>query len=386
MMNPHESRNPQNLLFVTAGRLLGSHVRFAGISRHATQRGWSVQVVEHANADTNFDDLLSFWKPLGVILEYGEDLPRDIPKQFTGIPTVCLDRNPDWGGLCICQDSRLAGETIARELSAIGTFSCFGYVGFPEEKYWDDERREGFRETLAHIGRSCEVFDARRKDDRTLERELDRWLAALPRPCGLMASNDNIAARVLGVCARGGISVPNEIAVVGVDNVIHVCETTTPTLSSVEPDFEGSGYLAAQTIDGIRNGRLSEGDFVLRFKPVRLVRRASSAVLRRHDPAVARALEHIRTNAASGLRVSDVLGIFGCSRRSAEMRFRRSTGIGIFEAISEARLELAKTLLSNRQQAVGPIAAIAGFGTEVNFHRAFLRATGQTPGQWRRNL
>lgn len=385
MKRPYETQRMKNLLFVTAGRLLGSRVRFAGVSHYAAQRGWSVQVIEHARADTDFKAILSFWKPIGAILEYGEELPREAIASFKDIPTVCLDRNPTWGGICICQDSRMVGKMIAQELSAVGTFASFGYVGFSEEKFWDDERRQGFLDALACVGRSCNVFDARKENGQSLERNLDKWLATLPRPCGIMASNDNMAAKVLGVCAQADISVPDEVAVIGVDNAAHVCESTTPTLSSVEPDFEGSGYLAAQTVARLYVGE-PPANRVLRFGPIQLVRRASSAILRRHDPTVARALEFIRTNAASGLRVGDVLAIFGCSRRSAEMRFLKSSGVSIFTAINNARIEKAMMLLRDKRQAIEPIASLCGFGTEANFHRAFLQATDLTPGQWRRQM
>lgn len=372
----------KTILFVTGGSLTSSQIRFAGVSRYATEKGWTVQAIEHAGGKTPFEDLIRYWKPLGVILEYGDELPRDAVRRFRRVPVVCLDRDPDWGGVCVCQDSREAGVMVARELLRSGDRISFGYVGFTEEKRWDRERRTGFAETLAVHGKTCAVFEASKCRERDLLGRIGDWVRSLPQPCGIMASTDVMSAKVLGVCARLGLSVPDDVSIAGVDNAIHICETAPVTLTSVEPDFEGSGFIAAELVDRIGLGEKG-GNRIVRFPERRLVRRASTTVLKRSDTAVQKAIDFIRTRATAGIRVDDVVAVIGCSRRSAEMRFRAAVGNGIFEAIDEVRVERAKELLSNPRQAVGPVADLCGFGTEANFRRAFRLATGLSPRAWR---
>ena len=379
MMNPAET-----LLFLTAGALSSSRLRFGGVSRYAARRGWAVQAVEYVGAKTALDELFRFWHPIGAVLEYGEDLPRNAVRHFRSVPVVCLDRDPSWGGVCVCQDSCAAGAMVARELLRSGDRRSFGYVGFPVAKFWDDERRDGFVSTLELNGRGCSVFDSSECNDKNLFQRMSRWLRELPLPCGIMASNDAMAMKLIGVCARLGLSIPDEVSVAGVDNAIHFCESVSPTLTSVEADFEGSGYLAAETIDRLLRGETLR-ERVLRFSPLRLVRRASTTVLRRADGAVSRAIDFIRLRAPTpaGLRAMDVVALMGCSRRSAEMRFRAAVGHGIFEEINFARLEQAKVSLCNHALTIENIAGRCGFGTVANFHRAFRLAEGVSPGEWR---
>lgn len=373
---------PPTLLFFTAGALTSSQIRFSGVSRFAASRSWSVQAVEYAGPGTPFEDLVRFWKPVGVILEYGEDLPRTAIRRFGRTPVVCLDRDPDWGGVCVCQDSFAAGEMIAHELLRSGDRQSFGYFGFQPPKRWDVERRRGFVETLAKYAKTCSVFDAAAPGSDGLLSSAGDWLRELPRPCAVMAATDGLAAKVLGVCTRLGLSVPDDVTLAGVDNALHVCENAPVTLTSVEPDFEGSGFIAAELVDRLAQGEPG-GDRVVRFPERRLVRRASTTVLRRSDAAIRKAVEFIRKNAAGGIRVADVVAVIGCSRRSAEVRFRAATGGGIFEAIDAVRIERAKELLRRPGQAIGPIAGLCGFGTEANLRRAFVQATGQSPRVWR---
>ena len=370
------------LLFFTAGSLSSAQLRFAGVSRFAAANGWMVQAVEGVGRQTPFEEIVRFWKPVGVILEYGEDLPRDAIRRFRRIPVVCLDRDPTWGGVCVCQDSFEAGAMVARELLRGGDRRSFGYVGFDPPKRWDEERRDGFVETLATNGRHASVFAASSGRAGESLRRVGAWLAKLPRPCAVMAATDGLAAKLLGVCAQLGLSVPDDVSLAGVDNALHICERSPVTLTSVEPDFEGSGFIAAELVARLAQGDRG-GDRIVRFPERRLVRRASTTVLRRSDVAVRRTVEFIRTQASAGLRVADVVAVLGCSRRSAEMRFRAATGSGIFEAIDAQRIDCAKELLRRAGQAVGPIASLCGFGTEANFRRAFVQATGLSPRAWR---
>ena len=213
----------RTLLFLTAGALSSSQVRFSGVSRYAAERGWMLQAFEHVGQDTPIEDLVKFWQPVGAVLEYGENLPRNAVERFGSVPVVSLDRDPDWGGICLCQDSYEAGRMIARELLSTGSRAAFGYVGFTERKHWDVERRQGFVDTLEMHGRTCSLFDSAACPRKERLSRLGDWLAALPRPCAVMAATDTMSAIVVGVAAQRGLAIPDDLSLAGVDNALHIC-------------------------------------------------------------------------------------------------------------------------------------------------------------------
>ena len=136
-------------------------------------------------------------------------------------------------------------------------------------------------------------------------------------------------------------------------------------------------------IDRLDQGERLENRIV-RFPERCLVRRASTYMLKRSDAAVGRAADFIRAHAVEGISVADVVKVVGCSRRSAEIRFRAATGCAIFEMIDAVRIEQVKDLLRNPLQSIAPLAVRCGFGTEANLRRAFRLATGMSPREWRK--
>ena len=180
------------------------------------------------------------------------------------------------------------------------------------------------------------------------------------------------------------LSLPHDLSVIGVDNYANVCETTSPTLTSVEPDFRRAGVSAAMMV--LEIAQASNRSAIERrrsYGPLRVVRRASTRVLARHDPEVAAALEMIETNACAGLTAAQVVKLFPCSRVYAEMRFRKATGQSILEAIQSVRLERAKELLRNPGQQIKAIADFCGLKSQNSLCKFFLKKTGMTMSAWR---
>ena len=215
------------------------------------------------------------------------------------------------------------------------------------------------------------------------ERALAAWLRGLPRPVGLMASNDVRARQVLDICADQGISVPHEIAVIGVDNDELLCEMSNPSLSSVVPDTETIGFNAAALVDRMIRGD-TPPDAPPRVKPLGMVERASTDALAIRDADTAAAVRFIRSRACDGITVSDVLDHVQVSRSTLQRRFLGSVGRSAKSEILRVRLQRAKHLLRTTCHSLAEIAELTGFGYPANLSQAFAKDTGQTPGQYRR--
>ena len=212
---------------------------------------------------------------------------------------------------------------------------------------------------------------------------LKPWLLKLPKPCGLFAANDDIATVVLDACRAGGLSVPDDIAVIGVDDEPSVCEATKPSLSSVRPNFERAGRLAVDLlVRHLAQPELAEEHILFPVAGVTL--RQSTRHLAQPNAKILAALEFIRREATHGLKAADVVAFLGLSERLAETRFKAATGHRITEEITEVRLVRALELLRDPHQALGPIANLCGWNSDIYLKRLFKARYGLTMSQWRK--
>jgi len=235
-------------------------------------------------------------------------------------------------------------------------------------------------------GHQVRVFrHAAKSDEVSMQPRLRQFVRELPKPCGIFAVNDHMGYEILAACASEGISVPNEISVVAVDNQDIFCENSTPPLSSVALDFFGSGFASAELLDNIIHGQAKRGE-CRRYAVIGLARRASSRRLRVVDAAVTAALEKIRLHACEGFSSADILKDFGCSRRQAEMRFRKAAGCSVLNEIHRVRFARACELLKSTRASVGAVANMCGYRHSVFLVKLFHRLIGQSPDEWRRQV
>lgn len=265
-------------------------------------------------------------------------------------------------------------------------FREFAYYGDPAFA-WSTLRRDAFIQRVQAAGCHWDCFDAlppsHRKDawERDKKRLL-KWLSRLPRPIGLMACYDVRARQVLDACRELDIAVPEEMAVVGVDNDRLLCELANPALSSVAPDAHQTGYAAAALLNRMLNGEAvpPEPQFI---EPLGIEIRQSSDVLAIDDPDVAAALRFIREHASTGIRVQDVLNAVPLSRRVLESRFRSILGRTPHEEIMRLRMQHVKRLLRETDLSLVEIARRVGIEHVEYLSVAFKRETGRTPRQYR---
>jgi len=310
----------------------------------------------------------------------------------TGLPVIALDLShrqlasggPLAGVSEICPDSHKAGRMAAEHLLERG-FKRFAMVGSPGNPPWSIRREEGFTARLAEDSLSCEIYPLPRPKDREWGREqalMAAWLGRLPKPIGLMACDDDRGRQVLEACRAAAARVPEDVAVVGVDNDELLCELCDPPLSSVALDTEHAGYQAAALLDGLMSGRTRSPQRIL-VEPLYVVTRRSTDVLALEDREVAAAVRFILDHAGQPLGVKEVVRHLTLSRRALELRFRRAVGRSIHAEIEHVRLERARRLLLETNITVAQVAEASGFAAASYFSRAFHKKYGISPTEYR---
>ena len=198
-----------------------------------------------------------------------------------------------------------------------------------------------------------------------------------------MAATDYIAMQVLEACRAAKISIPEQIAIVGVDNDELLCNATRPTLSSIQPDHEGLGYFGAQILDCMMSGRKLQKNIPSHVKCLKVIMRDSTRIVPPAGYMVREALAFIRANAARGISVNDIVNHIGVSRRLLYLRFKQMTGKAIHETILETRLENVKRKLTQTTEPLSQIAAECGIGSANRLSHLFHERFGIYPSRLR---
>jgi len=237
-------------------------------------------------------------------------------------------------------------------------------------------RLDGFRRRAAESGIPVHECNA-------ILTPLDKWIQRLPKPIGVLGCNDDWAHRILKSARQQGIKVPDQIAVLGVDNDELFNALVTPSLSSIALPAEQIGFEASAQLDRLMNGEKLERVLTL-LPPLRIVARASTDVLAIEDEDVVLAVRFIREHAAEPLQVDDVLDHVPLSRRSLERRFRQLVSHSISDEIRRAHIERAKHLLVNSDLAMPQVATASGFTTATRLGIVFHKEVGESPTDFRR--
>jgi LacI family transcriptional regulator len=217
-----------------------------------------------------------------------------------------------------------------------------------------------------------------------MEDEIGRWLLSLPRPVGVMACYDIRARHVLDACRRVGLAVPDQVAVIGVDNDEFLCNLAEPPLSSVAPDTRRTGYEAAALLDRLMSGRERPRGQAIFVEPLGVVARRSTDVLAVGDPDVSAAVRFIREHACQGIAVKDLLARVPLSRRVLEGRFRKLLGRTPHEEIARIRFERVRQLLRETRLPLEEVARRSGFRNAEYLSTAYRREFGTAPSVYRK--
>jgi LacI family transcriptional regulator len=285
----------------------------------------------------------------------------------------------------ICADSHHAGRIAAEHLLDRG-FATFGFCGY-QGRIWSERRQEGFLERLHESRLPCEVYESPQYK-RTLlwyrEQPLvAAWLRSLPKPVGIMTCNDIRGHQVIEACLQAGLRVPDDVAVVGVDEDRLLCDLASPPLSSVVLNLERAGYQAAELLDGLMAGRVCKPQRIL-VEALWVISRRSTDVVAIEDRHVAAAARFIRDHFRQFITVGDVVAKSRVSRRSLEIRFQQTLKRSLRQQIQQARLAWSKKLLVETTLSAGKIAELSGFSSLSYMSSVFQRELGMTLTDFRR--
>lgn len=261
-------------------------------------------------------------------------------------------------------------------------FRHFGYVGLPRLAYVR-EHQQAFATALAAAGCRCEVHALTATVEATgRTTRLARWLAALPKPVGVLCWATAQGRAVIDTCRRAGLLVPEDVAVLCGNDDALLCATSLPPLSAIAAASEQIGEQAAELLDGLMRGRAPASRNVA-VPPAGIVTRQSTDTLAVHEPDLVQAIGYIREHAVEGIQVDDVLRVVPTSRRRLERLFHDLLGRSPAAEIRRVRIERARDLLATTDLAIPRVARACGFGTGEYLATVFRQATGLSPLKYR---
>ena len=323
--------------------------------------------------------------PSGVIMHESE-LTSHLLR--SGVPTIAVPIHAlDPAGYYILSDNQGVGVIAAEHLRGQG-LRHFGFVGFANV-CWSQSRLEAYRNCLAeggyHVDEHLVPLAPSDSEQPRLHQALVHWLKDLAKPTGIFVGNDDLARPVAELCQLNDISIPDDVALLGVDNDELICELSSPPLSSIPFATEKAGYEAAEMLDCLMEGRQVESPCVeTAALPVEVRRSTDRLVI--EDIEVVKALRYIRDHASQSIQVGDVVKATTLSQRTLHNRFVTHLGHSISKEINRQRAEYIARLLINTSQSISRIAWKLGYGDDSHLVRFFQREMGQTPGAYRRRL
>ena len=295
------------------------------------------------------------------------------------------------GGIAIVRsDAEAVGREAARTLLAQGVYKSYAFVGYRTDDDWSHNRGQAFGEALKKSGFDVRLFDVEHFREKVDDRAtLVAWLKSLPKPCGILAACDDRAYEIVDACAECGLRIPAEIGLLGVNNDPLLCENSNPSISSVQPDFQQEGYLAAQTIDRMMSRVRSQPAANGRQPTVNLVgirqivHRESTYPPSNSGFLIQKALAYIERNATKKLSVGDVARHLKISRPLLDLRFRELQHETVHDAILRARIDEVKRRLRTTADTIERISSDCGWANANSLKNTFRRATNQSMRDYR---
>jgi LacI family transcriptional regulator len=384
------TKRPHVALLIESSRGYGRGL-LRGIAEYIRVHGpWSVYLQRHDLYDA-VPQWLRKWNGDGIIARIENEKTAQAIRNLR-VPAVDLrGRLLDPRVPTILTDDEAGARMAAEHLMERG-FRHFAYCGFVGTPY-SDARSAVFERVMDEGGFSCSIYQpprplrggrAERMEVQGLvyEKNLASWLKGLPKPIGVMACNDARGQQVINACRDLGIAVPDEVAVVGVDNDDVVCDLCDPPLSSVVPNTRKIGFEAATLLQQMIAGN-DPPEKPIYIPPLGIVTRRSTDVLAIEDEAVANAIRFIREHACDGITVEDVVDRLPLSHSALERQFHKVLGRTPKAEIIRVQLERVKQLLAQSDFTLKQISAKAGFRHPEYMSAIFKEKVGQTPGHYR---
>ena len=345
---------------------------------------WTLDVrMGRAGEPTMFDE--QGWNASGVI---ANRVPPDLAALIHAHKTplvvmndIARDLRPV--GRILCDNAAIA-RLAADTLEKVG-FGNFGFVGERSDIAWSAERERVFLSEIAKRGYNCRAFRYSDSEEQGDVKSLREWLAALPHPTAIFAACDMRARSVLDACIANGLRVPEDIAILGVDNDEVICETATTTISSIPLSAENAGFRAAEVLDRAMacGNRLKRRPTEIFYTGTHVVPRRSTERVIAADALVRRCRMLMEANIGRPFNVHDLVASLDVSRRTLEVRFRAATGRSLNDEITALRIRRAKALLAKTSMTQAEIAAQCGFCDASHMSVVFRRHCSAPPSAFR---
>jgi len=378
-------RRPRVALIVETSLASGRDV-LRGIAQYVRVHGpWSLYH-EPRSLEESVARWIRDWHGDGIIVRVQNRQIAEAVIQ-TGLPAVDVLGLVKEVNLPLVHVDDVAIARLAAEHLLERGFRHFAFCGIRGAN-WSDARRDAFVHEVAAVGCPCSIHQLPphsrgQRTWETQEEQLADWVRQLPKPVGVMVCNDPRGQQVLEACRRAGAAVPEEVAVIGVDNDEPLCQIADPPLSSVIPDHRRVGFEGAALLDRLMAG-VRPPPAPIYLPPAGSVTRMSTDVLAIDDLEVAAAVRFIREHAVSGIGVDNVLEEVMVSRSTLQRRFHKVLGRTVHDEILRVRLRRAQELLVETDLPIETVAAKAGFAHRQYLGEVFKAKTGQTLAGYRK--
>ena len=385
-------RQQRRILVVIPTSTLTQRQLLEGLLEYAHESAsgaWQFHLDLHDLNRQHVRDLKS-WECSGIIAYILSDRER---REFidSGLPAVFIEptlskplpRQPR-NVVTFINEHAAEGRTAARYFVE-RQYASFAYIGTSKPTFWSNERMNGFTEQLAESGFKPRIYPAlpmHAQNDFALETDrLTRWLKRLPQHTALFCVHDRRAQQVVATAISAGLRVPNDIAVLGVDNDELLCRMTVPSISSIPVDDHKRGMAVGKAMDDLLEGRKTERTVITRHDTV--ITRTSTDAQAIDDPFVARAVAHVRSHIYERTSLPELAKIAGCSKTILNLRARRTLGHTIADEITRIQLDAAAEQLMSTRRNIDDIARDCGFCSASHLGLRMKATRGITPSELR---
>lgn len=352
----------------------------SGFTRYAREADWVVNVISVFHQAVPGD-----WEADGMLTTnvFRQDLAKFIRKYAQKIPTV----------LHGCDDMKLGVSNVECDEHEVGKMAAHHLIDqehrhFAFFRYSNNihamKRRAGFQECLKEFGHDCIDLEMISEHGEGIEKWFKGKLSRLPKPLGLFAEDDLLAAQAIEAAMDAGWKVPEELAVVGCGNMEMVCELGSLPITSISCPIEEQAYQAAALLDARMRAKKNPPQQLV-LSPIHLIARESTNAVAAHLALVKRALACMKERLGEvSLDAQKVAEQCGVSIRLLYREFDKDMRSTPMECLLKMRLRHAKELLAKTDKKIEEVAEICGFGTLRSFQRAFQRKQGMSATHWRR--
>jgi len=265
-------------------------------------------------------------------------------------------------------------------------FQNFGFCGFTDLS-WSDERGAGFAKRVIEKGHRVSFYSEKESKlwawSDSVKKPMAEWIRSLPKPVGIMACNDHRGQQVIDACKVAGARVPDDVAILGVDNDLIYCDLSSPQLSSIALNAEKGGFEAAVLLDRLmKSGRAKRPDQIV-VEPQYIVTRVSTDSIAVEDADVANTIRFIREHIRENLQINDILNALSISRSKLYEKFQKLVGCSLYDEIHRVKVEKIAGLLIESNNSISVIAMDYGYTDLKNFSRYFKQIKGLSPKEYR---